>query len=237
MSRQNSPARRHIMRHTAVAAALATAVPMAPGMASNYELMLAQLAEHRHQLKGIQSTEAKAARKLALLPEYDAYIDGALASDAGGQDDIITTLMVWHIDAGSFERAVQIGEYVIRHGLAMPDQYKRSPAAALVEETAEAAIKAKASGEPFDLRLLNRLANITSGIDMHDQIRAKLHKAIGLTLGKDEASKVYLEEAVIHLTRALELHDKSGVKKEIEAIERRIKAIDKEQASASTGAD
>lgn len=232
MARPMSPARKHMMSHTAalVAAAAAVAAPLSPGMASNYELMLAQLSEHRHQLKNIKSTEAKAARKLALLPEYDAYIDGALASDAGGQDDIITTLMVWHIDAGSFERAVQIGDYVIRHGLTMPDQYKRSPAAALVEETAEAAIKAKANGDLFDVGLLGRLDEITAGIDMHDEIRAKLHKAIGQTLVTDDASVATLQEAVVHLIRALELHAKVGVKRDIELIERRIKAIEKEQA-------
>ncbi|MBT0961654.1 phage terminase small subunit [Denitromonas iodatirespirans] len=234
---RHSPARAHMQHHVAAARASADDGTIADrALATGYELMLAQLGEHKRRLRDIKSNEAKAEAKAKLLPEYDAYIAAALATDAGGQDDVLSTLMVWHIDAGNYAQAIKIGAYVIRHGLAMPDQYKRDPAGALVEETADAALKAKAAGEPFDVSLLVTLVVMTEPCDMHDEIRAKLHKAIGLTLATDDADQIDLEAAVKHLTRALELHDKSGVKRDIELIQRRIKALGKEQAGATDGA-
>jgi hypothetical protein len=55
---------------------------------------------------------------------------------------------------------------------------------------------------------------------MPDQVRAKLHFAIGRHLAKagtDDAT------ALDHLRRAVELHDKVGAKKDIEQLERKLR--------------
>jgi hypothetical protein len=63
---------------------------------------------------------------------------------------------------------------------------------------------------------LNEVAQLTASHDMHDQVRAKLHKAIGYTLERDDDSPAALE----HLRRALELDERAGVKQDIARIEK-----------------
>ncbi|HFX7521924.1 TPA: phage terminase small subunit, partial [Escherichia coli] len=50
-----------------------------------HQLRLAQL-----QLKGVQSNIAKAELKKHLIPNFEGWIDGTLASDSGRQDEVIT---------------------------------------------------------------------------------------------------------------------------------------------------
>ena len=109
MNRPLTPAQRHLQRITA-ATLQRTAAEAAPDHrhANAYELQLMQLAEHRRQLKAIQSIERKVELKHKLLPLYDAWIDGSLAADHGAQDEVLTTLLVWHIDCASYPRALQI---------------------------------------------------------------------------------------------------------------------------------
>ena len=60
---------------------------------------------------------------------------------------------------------------------------------------------------------------LTEKQDMFDQVRARLLKAYGMTLAKSGRQT----EAVEPLKRALELDERSGVKKLIEQTEREIK--------------
>ncbi|OIT10254.1 terminase [Ralstonia solanacearum] len=224
-----SPAREHYLRVTARLAAEAAQAGNPLRYATGHELMLAQLAEHRRQLKQVQSIERKAEVKRKLLPEYAAWVAGVLEANTGMQDEVLMTVMVWHIDAGDFAGALPLAAYAIRHGLSMPDQYQRATACLITEEFANMALKTTEAGEPVDLAALGEVAELVGSQDMPDEVRAKLHKAIGYAhgtqIGKaDAADAPALRQFVLsHLKRALELHDKSGVKKDIERIERDIK--------------
>ena len=115
--------------------------------------------------------------------------------------------------------ALDIGDYAIRHGLTMPDQYQRSTATTLAEEIADAAKRARDGKAQFDVEVLVRIQHLTVDQDMHDQVRAKLLKELGLAL--EQAG--HYQQAVDLLARAMQLHDKVGVKKDIERIERTIR--------------
>lgn len=226
MNRPLTPAQRHLQRITA-ATLQRTAAEAAPDHrhANAYELQLMQLAEHRRQLKAIQSIERKVELKHKLLPLYDAWIDGSLAADHGAQDEVLTTLLVWHIDCASYPRALQIAEYALRHGLVLPDRYERSLACVLAEEIADAQLKAADAGQPIDLTTVHRAIELTNAHDMPDEVRAKLLKARGIArLGKGEGYAIFTA-ALTDLRRAHVLHDKSGVKKLIEITERKLKKI------------
>lgn len=225
-----TPARRHQQR---VLAAQASAAAPHGGQVqgSVHELMLAQLYEHRLRLKSIQSIERKIEAKRVFVPLYDAYIDGALDGGVGAQDIVLTSLMVWHIDIGSFDRALQIGSYALQHQLSLPDQYDRDIATLLIDEFSGAALAGKVPADQA-LQILSAVAEMTADYDAPDQARAKLHKAIGYALvGKSgptdiDYSKLDFEpakEALPHLHRALELFENVGVKKDIERLERRLK--------------
>ena len=94
----------------------------------------------------------------------------------------------------------------------------------------EIALAAIAAGKPADLASLDRAALLTAECDMPDEVRAKLHKAIGQAhqafsgIGGDGTlDKNAAQNALAHFKRALELHDRVGVKKEIERLERALK--------------
>ena len=59
-------------------------------------------------------------------------------------------------------------------------------------------------------------AQLTEAADMHDQVRAKLHKALGYVAEKGGDGKAALE----HLCRALELDSRAGVKQDIARLEK-----------------
>ena len=210
------------------AAAVAPAASMAG--ATSYELQLAELHQHRHRLKQIQSTEGKIELKRQLVPEYAPYIDGVLSAGVGAQDEVLATLMIWRFDIGDWFGALAIARYVLQHGLAMPDRFERTPGTLIAEEIAEAALKALKLGQPFELAVLEQADELTREQDMPDQARAKLHLAIGrLLLGliPDESPNdeqlAQLKAANAHVLRAIELHENCGGKKDLERATRLLK--------------
>lgn len=226
-----NPCRRHFQRVTAAVAAAAVAGPtLTMEGATIYELHLAKLQQDYLRLKQVQSTEGKAELKRQLLPEYEPYVEGMLAEGKGAQDQVLTTLMVWRMDAGDFKGALDIASYVIEHQLLMPDRFERTTGTIVAEEIAEAALKAQKAGGSFDLELLLRTEQITTKEDMPDQARAKLHLAIGKALSAQVADDAPadsalqpLEQAKTHLARAIELHSNCGGKKDLERVERLLK--------------
>jgi len=214
----SSPARKHFQRLSAESSKAAEAET--PRDANGYELMLYKLAQDKRRLHDIQSMETRAVVKRELLPEYEPWVEGVLKGAQGVQDDVLMTVMLWRIDAGDFMGALEIARYAIANKLSMPDQYKRNTATLIAEEMAEAAIKAYDSGVAFNVEPLQIAEEITAESDMPDEVRAKLYKAIGYCLSKE---KSLIVKAIETLKRAFSLHDKVGVKKDIEKLERELK--------------
>lgn len=222
-------ARRHFQRVTA-AKASASAAEGQPIDANAYELMLAKLAEDRRRLKEVQSIERKIEIKRQILPDYAPWVQGALEAGRGGQDAVLMTVMVWRIDVGDFAGALDIAAYALRHGLVLPDQYQRDAATLIAEEIADQALASFAAGSGFAIDVLDRAEALTREHDMPDEVRAKLHKALGLAFMAAAGEPPYhgaafarAEAARSHLRRALQLHERVGVKKELERLERAIK--------------
>lgn len=229
-----NPCRHHFQRVTAAIAAAAVAGPaMTMEGSTVYELHLAKLQQDYLRLKQVQSTEDKGKLKRQLLPEYVPYVEGVLAEGKGAQDQVLTTLMVWRMDAGDFTGALDIAEYVINYALLMPDRFERTTGTIVAEEIAEVALKAQKAGGTFDLGLLLRTEQIAGEEDMPDQAKAKLHLALGKAFAEkvadDDTSENqvivfgYLDSAKKHLARAIELNTNCGGKKDLERVERLLK--------------
>lgn len=223
-----SLARQHYLRKTsAMGPTMAQASPV---YANAYELQLIALAEARRSLKQVQSIERKAEVKRRLLPQFADWIAGVLEGGNGGQDDVLMTCMVWFIDVGDFRAALNIADYALEHGLTLPDQYQRDVATLVAEEIAEQAQAALTAGRMVDTPSLIRAEQLTAGRDMPDEVRAKLHKALGQAqlvaaeLDSDTPDRLATEQALHHLTRARELHPRCGVKKDIERLQRALKS-------------
>ncbi len=176
--------------------------------------MLFRLATDKRMLKQVRSIERKAEMKSGLLPTYAPWVAGVLANGRGAQDAVLMTVMVWKLDAGDVPGALEIARYALQHKLVMPEGYTRPTPYLLAEEVADAATRAHTAGQAVNIDLLIDTLTLTDTEDMPDQVRAKLHKIIGLILrgGKPE-------QALFHLKRAFQLDSRSGVKKDIERLE------------------
>lgn len=230
--RQTPAQRARLKTLAALAAASGQQDPHGEPTGTAYELMQAQLHEHMRTLKGIQSVERKIDAKRTMLADFEAYLDGVLQADAGGQDVVLATVLVWHLDAGNWARALQLAGYALRHGVKLPDQYSRDLPTLLLDEVSDAAIAGKLVGAEA-VEALNQVSALTEGLDAPDQARAKLHKAAGWALmGKTSTQDVdpknlpqeVCASALPLLRRAIELHAQVGVKKDVERLERIVNA-------------
>lgn len=215
-----TPARKHFQRVTAAKAAADAGPAVMTGDA--YQLMLAALVEDRRRLKDIQSIARKVEVKRELLPNYLPYVEGVLQTGQGAEDEVLMTAMIWCFDVGELATGLRIAEYALAHDLDPPDRYQRTTPAIVAEEVADQALR-RLADEGTDvaplLDALERADALTRDADMHDQIRAKLHKACGYALRAAGRAEAALE----HLRRALELDERIGVKKDIERLERELK--------------
>jgi hypothetical protein len=250
-----SLARRHRERALAaqagqaleIAAAIgqAVAMPETGEVASEYRALYAVLQDNLRSLSDIQSIEGRNPIKREMAETFRAWVDGALAAGADGtaaQDEIVAQMMIWAIDYRDFERALDIGEHVLRFGVKLPERYLRTPACLLAEEIATAVL---AEPQLASLEQLVRLDGLTGGYDMPDQARAKLLKALGRAYAKaaedfdpeaDSApaggKAALLHAALDAFKRALQLNKTIGVKKDIERLERLV-----EPPAGQTGQD
>ncbi|AHG18463.1 hypothetical protein Z042_01530 [Chania multitudinisentens RB-25] len=201
-----------------------------------YEQQLFRLENDKRQLKKIESVQAKIELKKKLLPAYDGWLEGVLQADSGQADEIVTTCMIWHIDAGNYGTALPLAEYVIRHHIPLPDHYERGAACLIVDEIADAALSHFKIGDttsaPVSLDILLRVEQLTDGIDMPDGARSKLYKAIGLTL-RDKTETPDLAAALSWLQHAMAINANIGVVKDVQNL---IRAISK-AAPGSEGGD
>jgi hypothetical protein len=205
--------------------------------ASEYELMRARLGVDLRRLREIQSREKKIELKAELLPAYGPWVDGVLAAGTAAQDDILLHVMIWRIDTGDYAGAMPLIRHVVAHKLDLPERFDRTAPTMIAEEIAEAALAAHGQGEPFDLAVLEEVAEIVADEDIFDVVRAKLHKAIGLQLqrvaeateatadGPAGARAAAFTRARANFVRALALDANAGVKKRIESIERELKKL------------
>ena len=130
-------------------------------------------------------------------------------------------MMVWCIDIGEYHAGLDLAEFALRHHVAMPARYQRDAATIIVEEIADAALKVQGLAEPFSPDILVRVDELTAHIDLHDQVRAKLMKAIGIEHLRDAeemeaiAALPRLQAALTSLNEAQRLNARVGVKDKI----------------------
>jgi hypothetical protein len=223
-----SLAQAHQRRARAAMESAKTAPQQSMQGATAYEHQLNQLLQDRLRLKQIQSNTGKAELKLVLLPEYIPYIEGVLGAGNGAQDEVLTTVMVWRIDAADYSGALDIATYVLKHKLIMPDRFERTTGCLVAEEIAIAALKAQKTGGTFSRDILYRTVELTDDHDMPDQARAKLYLASGRAtlhgITADIRGQAGQSQAGIDLLkRAIDLHDSCGGKKDLEGAERLLK--------------
>jgi hypothetical protein len=151
------------------------------------------------------------------------------------------TVLAWRLDVADIGGALALADYAIAHALPTPDRFQRDTPSLVAEQVAEEALAIldPPGGAPADLGQeqaadllahLTHAADITQCHDMHDQIRAKLRRALGYA----HAALGQVPQALAELRTALSLNERVGVKKDIERLDRRLRDEAKAQAQAKT---
>jgi hypothetical protein len=235
-----SLARNRRDRTLATAAATAQAEPSVAAADSGtpHERATAQvnlrLQHDLRRLRDIASIEKRIDAKREMLPHYAAWVQGLVEAGVGLEEDVLPTVMIWRIDTGDFEGALVLVEHVLAHNLPLPARYERTAPALIVEEIATAALKVQQAGEAFPFEILARIDLLTAGADMHDQIRAKLKKVIGveqMRAALSPAGDVILDAplaktALETLGRARTLDQRVGVTDRIKKLAKLITALE-----------
>lgn len=151
----------------------------------------------------------KAEIKVELLPKYAAWAEGVLAAGGAQQDDVLMYVMLWRIDAGDYAGALEIGRHALRHGWVMP-LGNRNVQTVLAEEMADAAQSAMLAATGFDADLLLQTLELTDGLDMPDQSRARLHKAIGAVLSESNPASALNPDGSSYEPRRVTARSKKG---------------------------
>lgn len=203
--------------------------------ASGYETMLLKLDADLQRLSEIRDPDRKIALKRELLGDYDAWVQGALANPAPSQDLVLVTMLVWRIDTGDLEGALELFRHAYAHNMRLPERITRDLPTFVLEEIAEAALKERTVNKRLSDATLGVLIAVHEAVaneDLHAKPRAKAEKAIGFGLADEEsAPRAVLERALGHLKRALHLDETCGVKGEIARLEKRLAALDPEETA------
>ena len=177
-----------------------------------------KLGSDRARLKKIASMQRKAEVKAELIPDYLPYVEGQMAAEQG--DEILTQVMIWAYDANHIETFATLARYALNNGIALPTEFARSLGAWLVESTAKLMLSVfdghvvlSAADSTALADLTQWLETETASMDMHDEIRAKLHRACGELLFTTAPNR-----ALEHFEMALKLDSHIRVKKRIKAL-------------------
>ncbi|WP_394651783.1 phage terminase small subunit [uncultured Acinetobacter sp.] len=215
-------ARKHYQQHQAKSAAESAAEFGTMQSTNAYEQQLMQLNSDKNRLKNIQSKQNKVELKRQLLPNYKPYLHGILEVKPGVQDAVVTEMLVWSIDVGEYDFALDLAEYVLEHDLKLPDRFERSEACFITEDIADEFLKVLKTDVSIDITVLERLESLItdesldkSKRDMPDEVKAKLYLALGkaemrLITGEQLVDLVHATRARDFLEQACKLDDKCG---------------------------
>lgn len=227
-----TPAQRHWQRKTAEEMGAEKGRVSAQAL-TQYERMRHRLEMDKRQLKNVQSDLLKAGLKRKLLPHYQGWIEGVLATGTGQPDEVFVTCMIWHIDAGLIDQALNMVAYALRHRLTMPDQFKRTPPTFIVDAICDPVLREfhiDSKNTTLGADTLRRLDMLTAEEDMPDIVRAKLYKCLGFTLRLGSLDDKV--DALEYLERAAHRHKKAGVKNDIRDLKKAVARQLEQQADA-----
>lgn len=213
----SNPARYH---RAFVAAQLAASQDESAQMShlGHYELLLFKLKQDLDRLHHVESRRRKAQLKRGMLPTYQPWVAGVLASGTGAQDAVLMRMLVWLLDVGDIAAALDIGDYALRHGLLAPDGFERATPCLIAEEVTASAQRNLNDGQPLDTEQLLRARQMLAGQDMPDKVKARLLKVVGLALRQDGED----EQALDCFRQALAQDETCGVKTEIKQLEKQL---------------
>ena len=178
------------------------------------KVFLAQFRTDKSSLSRIRSLSKRAIQKKSLLVNYQEWIDEAMQAErlVGRRAEMFVWLTIWHIDAGEYQKAFDMALFALEQQIKAPDNFERTLPEIMAEQIADGLNRLEE--QALYCNELEDLANLLSGHDLIDPIRAKLCKVRGLALMESDP-----EQARELLQQALQFNPRAGTKKTLKKLE------------------
>ncbi|WP_421547659.1 phage terminase small subunit [Pseudomonas sp. QD4] len=212
----------------AVAYSPDTALASPANAQKHLQLMLSALAGDLERISAINSRDDRQKLKRdELLPKYLEYVTRYRDSGLNYPNPVVMQVLVWLFDTVQFEQGLELANFAIEQGQAMPERFNRDVPTFVADELidwAEAEHKAGRSPEPYVSDLLTW---VDGRWDLFERIPARYHKLLGILAieAKDWA------KAITHFERATELYKEIGVGTRLDGAR---KALAKQLAQPAT---
>lgn len=204
-----------------------TALASPANAQKHLKLMEDALAIDLERISAINSREARQQLKRdELLPKYLDYVQRYRDSGLNHANPVLMQVLVWLFDTAQFEQGLELANFAMEQGQAMPERFRRDVPTFVADELiewAEAEHKAGRSPEPY-------LSDLLTWVDgrwaLFEKIPARYHKLLGIIAmeAKDWA------KAITHFERATELYPEIGVGTRLAGARR---ALDKQQPAGN----
>lgn len=184
-----SPAQRHRARVNAAKVLdrreALTASPV------SFHLQLGELKRDVDRLRSLPASNAERVdmKRDELLPRWLPSVESYLAGDKVFDNPAFAYCVIWLIDTGEMEKALDWADIAIEQGQRTPENFKSTFPAFIADSVMEWAINEAEAGhsiEPYFTRTFN---NVRDKWRLHEDIKAKWFKFAGLYLLRDENGK------------------------------------------------
>lgn len=206
----------------------ATALASPANAQKHLKLMEAGLEADLLRISEINSRELRRQLKLnELLPRYEEYVQQYRDSGLSFPNSVLVYVLIWLFDTAQFEKGVELADFAMSQGQALPERFNRDIPTFVADEViewAEAEYKAKRSPEPYVSNLLPRVDGEWA---LFERIPARYHKQLGI-LAMDQKE---WEKAIPHFERAEQLYEGIGVGTRLAGCR---KALEKAKAEVRT---
>lgn len=205
----------------------ATALASPANGQKHLKLMEDALAVDLDRISEINSHELRRQLKREeLLPKYEEYVQRYRDSGLSFPNSVLMYVLVWLFDTAQFEKGLELAEFAMSQGQALPERFNRDIPTFVADEVidwAEAEYKAKRTPEPYVSNLLPR---VDGEWKLFERIPARYHKQLGI-LAMDQKEWA---TAIPHFERAEQLHEGIGVGTRLAGCR---KALEKAKTKAS----
>lgn len=182
---------------------------------SEFELLMVKLTRDKQALSDMQGIPTKIDYKRKHFEHYWPWCEGILSQDEAREDQILINMFIWAFDIGDLDKALQLSEYMMKHDIAL------NKTTNFTITTAGFIARSMADLNAFpDLTVaeITPFFELVRDHDMPNQVLAEINKTLGI-LSKDEGN---YKDAKKYFEDAKKLHEKIGVVKMINEVEKLI---------------
>jgi len=201
----------------------------------SFHLLKLELESDVAHLRNLPRTEDRVEMKRdELLPRWLPTVEAYIAGDKRYANPALVYCVIWLLDTGELEKALDWADIAINEGQTMPDNFKSTMPAFIADTVLAWANVEAACGHSIEPYFSRTFANIQDTWRLHEEINAKWFKFAGLYLlrdhnGEPRATVVEdvetLEQADALLAQAEKYNRNAGVKTMRGKIQARINGL------------